>query len=632
MGKEQQAYGTWESEISPQMVASSAIRYAELRLDGDDTYWLEGRPGEQGRSVIVRRRNGVNEDVLPATYSARSRVHEYGGGAYTVHAGSIWFVNDADQQVYAIDQGEVSRVTSEPGCRFADLLYDPVHQCLYAVREDYRDEQGQEPINTLVVIRDQTVQIVAAGEDFYASPTPSPDGKYLAWISWNHPHMPWDQTSLWLAVITESGEARTPDRLLDTAGESVFQPAWSADGSLYFANDARGWWQLYRVSQPADTGDAELVCDYEAEMGLPQWQFAMRTFAFQDENRVIAVICEQGIWRLVRVCTNTGEIEALDTPYNSFSSLAANGQRAVMIGAGALHSDEVAEYDYQSGTVRACLEHKQLPVGREWFSSAEPVEFSTSHGDVAHGFYYAPVNPLTEALAGELPPLLIMTHGGPTGATPASLNFKTQFWTSRGFAVLDVNYRGSTGYGRAYRELLKGKWGVYDVDDVVAGARFLVEQGKADPERLAIRGGSAGGYTTLAALTFTGMFRAGASYYGIGDLETLARDTHKFEARYLDSLIGPYPQQRALYRQRSPINHVEQLSCPVIFLQGAEDKVVPPRQAEDMAAALTAKGIDNRLLMFAGEQHGFRRAETIMQTLEAELEFYLEVFKMGVPA
>lgn len=628
MGKKQLACGTWASAISAQLVASAATRYAELRLDGGDVYWLEGRPSEKGRSVIVRRRQDVNKDMLPAPYSARSRVHEYGGGAYTVHAGTIWFVNDADQQVYKSVDGKVSQVTSEINCRYADLQYNAVHQCLYAVREDYRDEQAGEPVNTLVRILDHAVQVLAAGDDFYASPTLSPDAQYLVWLSWQHPCMPWDQTVLWQARVTGDGGVEAPVRLLDETSVSIFQPCWSTDNRLYFTCDVNGWWQLYRYRQPADA-TPEPVCDFEAEMGLPQWQFGMRTFALQDENRVIAIICEQGIWRLVRVCTNTGEIEALDTPFNSFSSLVANGQSALMIAAGTLCSDDVAIYDLQSGTLGSCLQDKQAPVGTEWLSSARPIEFPTSQDDVAHGFYYPPTNPLAEPLPDELPPLLVMTHGGPTGATAASLNYKTQFWTSRGFAVLDVNYRGSTGYGRAYRERLKGQWGIFDVDDVVAGARYLAEQGKVDPSRLAIRGGSAGGYTTLAALTFTSEFRAGASYYGIGDLVALARDTHKFEARYLDSLIGPYPQEQALYEQRSPINHVEQLACPVIFLQGEEDKVVPPEQAKSMAAALEAKGIATRLLLFAGEQHGFRRAATIIETLEAELEFYRWVFKLG---
>ncbi|MCW8964449.1 MAG: S9 family peptidase, partial [Gammaproteobacteria bacterium] len=370
--------------------------------------------------------------------------------------------------------------------------------------------------------------------------------------------------------------------------------------------------------------------DLEAEMGLPLWQFGMRTFAFQDKGRIIATLCEQGMWRLVKICANTGEVEPIASPYNSFTSLVANEKSVAVIAAGSERSDEVVTIDLGSGQLREHLEGHDLPVDKSWISVAQPISFSASHGEQAHGFYYPPTNPHVTGDEDEAPPLLVMTHGGPTGATTASINLKTQFWTSRGFAVLDVNYRGSTGYGRAYRERLKGQWGIYDVEDAVAGANYLVAQGKADPERLAIRGGSAGGYTTLAALTFTDTFHAGASYYGIGDLESLARDTHKFEARYLDGLVGKYPQQREIYEARSPLNHVEQLSCPVIFMQGEEDRVVPPQQAEQMAAALRAKGIEVELLMFAGEQHGFRRAETIVQTLESELVFYARVFNFDL--
>jgi dipeptidyl aminopeptidase/acylaminoacyl peptidase len=365
-------------------------------------------------------------------------------------------------------------------------------------------------------------------------------------------------------------------------------------------------------------------------MGLPLWQFGMRTYAFQDKDRIIATICEQGLWRLVKLCANTGELEPIASPYNSFPSLAVNQHKVTVIGAGADRSDEVASIDLQSGQLESCLADDQLPLDRSWLSLAEPVNYPTSDGDHAYAFYYPPQNPNVDMLAGELPPLLVMTHGGPTGSTTASLSLRNQFWTSRGFAVLDVNYRGSTGYGRGYREKLQGKWGIYDVDDVVAGAKYLATRGMADGERLAIRGGSAGGYTTLAALTFTDTFAAGASYYGIGDLLSLAEDTHKFEARYLDGLVGQLPGQRDVYEARSPLKHVEGLSCPVIFMQGEEDRVVPPQQAEQMAAALKDKGLDVELLMYAGEQHGFRRAETIINTLQSELAFYGRIFNFGV--
>ena len=364
-------------------------------------------------------------------------------------------------------------------------------------------------------------------------------------------------------------------------------------------------------------------------MGLPLWQFGMRSYAFQDSDRIIATLCEQGLWRLVRVCVNTGEVEPVRTPYNSFTSIAVDSRRAVIIAAGATCTDEVATIDLDSGRRSLCMDARPLSVGSEWISCAQPVSFPAADADTVHGFYYPPLNPGTEPLADELPPLLVMTHGGPTAATSASLNMKTQFWSSRGFAVLDVNYRGSTGYGRSYRERLRGQWGIYDVDDVVAGVRYMVDQGKADPNRLIIRGGSAGGFTVLAALTFTDVFHAGASYYGIGDLESLAHETHKFEAHYLDQLVGAYPQQKDRYQERSPINHVNKLSCPVIFFQGEEDRVVPPEQAKSMAAALKSKGVDTELVLYAGEQHGFRRAETIVHTLESELAFYKRVFRLS---
>jgi dipeptidyl aminopeptidase/acylaminoacyl peptidase len=628
MTKEQQACGTWNSLITAEMVAGSSVRYASVQLDGDDIYWLEGRPDEQGRTVIVRRRQGRIEDVLPPPWNARSRVHEYGGGAFAVHDGRVWFVNDADQQVYEAANGQITQQTDEPPSRYADLQFNPRYQCLYAVREDYTRAAGTEPVSELVRISGGVVTVLATGDDFYATPAVSPDGNWLAWLSWNHPDMPWDRTILWLTRLGDYGEPLGPVKLVDAAGQSVFQPAWSPDGKLYFVNDPAGWWQLYRFDDCENPQSLSQVCDYEAEMGLPLWQFGMQTYTFQDPDRIIAALCEQGLWRLVRICTNTGEVEPVETPYNSFTSLAADNNRVVLIAAGSRCADEVSSIDLKSGERSLCTNEQSLPVPVDWVSEAQPLCFETSDDDVAHGFYYPPNNPQVEAAPGELPPLLVMTHGGPTSATSPSLSLRTQFWTSRGFAVLDVNYRGSTGYGRAYRERLNGHWGIYDVDDVVAGARYLVSQGKADPNRLIIRGGSAGGFTTLAALAFTDVFHAGASYYGIGDLQSLLDDTHKFEARYLDRLIGPYPERQDLYQARSPIMHVENLSCPVIFMQGEEDKVVPPQQARGMAAALQDKGVYTELILYAGEQHGFRRAETIIDTLKSELAFYQRVFKL----
>lgn len=626
MSRQNKPYGTWPSVISAALVAGSSTRYGGLCADGDDIYWLEGRPQEKGRSVLVRYRHGQRQDVLPTAYSVRSRVHEYGGGAFTVKRGDIWFVNDADQQVYRCEDGRVARITQEQGCRYADLLIDDLHQCVYAVREDGRDSSRHEPVNDLVSISMATgkVAVIASGDDFYAAPALSPDETKLAWLSWRHPDMPWDETRLWLADIDENGVLQNRHAVIRNKGQAVFQPGWSPDGWLYFVNDPDGWWQLYRIDPSDRAAQAERVSDYPAEMGLPLWQFGMRTYVFENEHRVIATVCEQGLWRLVTICTHTGDVEPIETPYNSFSAFDVAGGQLAMIAAGFSQGDEVATVNLQTGEKALCSEPPVSPLPESWVSEAQPISFPSSDDDIAYGFYYAPKNPEYESDG--LPPLLVMTHGGPTGATAASLNLKNQYWTSRGFAILDVNYRGSTGYGRAYRDRLKGQWGIYDVDDVVAGAQYLVGQGLADPERLSIRGGSAGGFTTLAALTFKDTFKAGCSHYGIGELETLANDTHKFEARYLDTLVGRYPEERTVYIARSPLHHVDQLSCPVIFMQGTEDKVVPPEQAEKMAAALQAKGIDVELLLFEGEQHGFRQAATIKRALEAELAFYGKVY------
>ena len=625
------SFRAWPSVISAQRVASAATRYSSVQLDGDDLYWLEGRPQEQGRSVVVRRRADEVEDVLPAPWNVRSRVHEYGGGALVVYQGQFWFVNDADQQIYSCIDGEVKQITHAPDCRFADLLYCAAHDCLYAVMENHGEARSKgkaavpEPVNTLVQVNLSTAVVteIAAGDDFYAAPAISPDGRHLAWLGWRHPDMPWDSTTLWLADLDDSGLAGNTRSIIEEKNQAVFQPMWSPDGRLYFINDPQGWWQLYRLNDLTDANGVEQVCDFEAEMGLPLWQFGMQTYGFRNANQIIAMLCEQGLWRLVRICTSSGEVEPIATPYNTFDALSVSEHRIALLASGAATSDSVALLENDSITI--CNQAAAEALDTAWLSEAQPIRFPTTGNMQAHGFYYAPKNPDIEA-TNELPPLLVMSHGGPTGATSAGLNLKIQYWTSRGFAVLDVNYRGSTGFGRAYREALKGRWGIVDVDDVVAGAEYLVQQGLADPARLAIRGSSAGGYTTLAALTFRDTFTVGASYYGIGELESLARDTHKFEARYLDSLVGRYPQERALYRERSPLRHAERLSCPVIFMQGEEDKVVPPAQAEMMAEAMRKQGIACELLLFAGEQHGFRQAQTIVDTLQAELNFYERIF------
>jgi dipeptidyl aminopeptidase/acylaminoacyl peptidase len=466
-----------------------------------------------------------------------------------------------------------------------------------------------------------------SGNDFYASPRISPDGSRLAWLTWNHPDMPWDGTELWVGAFQADGTVG--DSILVAGGqdESIFQPEWSPDGVLYFVSDRTGWWNLYRWQGE----QSEPLVEMEAEFGLPQWVFGMSTYAFESPQRIFCTYTGQGIWHLASVDTGTGQLTPVNCPYTSISGLRARDGQVVFAGGSATQLPAIVRYDVRTGRYQELARSGEATIDAGYISVPESIEFATEHGDSAFAFFYPPRNQDYVGLAGERPPLMVISHGGPTGATSNTLNLTIQYWTSRGFAVLDVNYGGSTGYGRAYRERLKGRWGVVDVDDCVNGARYLVKHGLADDERMIIRGGSAGGYTTLAALTFRDVFAAGASYYGVSDLEMLARETHKFESRYLDRLVGPYPEQREIYLERSPLHCAERLSCPLIFFQGLEDEIVPPNQAEMMVAILRRKGYPVAYVPFEGEQHGFRRAENIKRALDAELYFYSMIFDIELP-
>jgi dipeptidyl aminopeptidase/acylaminoacyl peptidase len=616
--------GNWSSPITPALAASGAVRIGGLRLDGGDVYWLEGRPADQGRNVIVRRRaDGSVEDVTPAGFNVRTRVHEYGGGAFTVDGGMVFFLNDADQRLWSQAPGAAPRPLSPEGrTRFADLELDRARDRIICVQEDHT--QPGEPRNSLVVVplAGGAPQPLVAGADFYSGARLSPDGGQLAYLSWSHPRMPWQGTELWLAPVRADGTLGAAEKIAGGPTESIFQPAWSPDGVLHFVSDRSGWWNLYRApGQP--------VWPVDAECGMAQWVFGMTTYGFVDRRTVAVAFQQSGAWRLALV--TGGAVAHVELPLTEINYLQTAPGRAVFAGGSPAAPVALWGVSVEPGAPAVATrlhEPSAPPVEEAYLSRPTPITFGTAKG-VAHGLYYAPRNPDCAPLDGERPPLIVVSHGGPTAAASSGLNLALQFWTSRGFAVLDVNYRGSTGYGRAYRDALDGAWGVADVEDCAAGARDLVARGLADGARLAIRGGSAGGYTTLAALVFTDVFRAGASYYGVSDLEALAKDTHKFESRYLDGLIGPYPARRDLYLERSPINHVARLSCPVIFFQGQEDKVVPPDQAERMVAALRDKGLPVEYVAFPGEQHGFRRAETIARALEAELAFYTRVFSLA---
>ena len=577
-------YGTWKSPITPSLITGESVGLSAVAFAGPDLCWLEQRPREAGRTVLVR--NGV--DVTPAGLSVRSRVHEYGGGAFTFP----YFVNDQDQQIYR----DATPITNRPGLRFADMVLRGDQ--IIAVCEDHR-AAGREPVNSLVAITGDKLEPLAAGNDFYSSPRVY--GEHFAYLTWKHPNMPWDETELWLDGRRIAG------------GASIFQPEFSPAGELHFISDQTGWWNLYRYR----AGQIEHLLDLSAEFGAPQWSFGMSTYAFLADGRIACAFNEAGQWRLGIF---DGQFRRLDLPYTEISSVRAAGNSIAFIGASPTEPPAVVrltgdKLDVVRRSNNGALDARNISV-------AQPIEF----GGV-HAFYYPPVNADFTAPAGELPPLIVMSHGGPTGATASGLNLMKQFWTSRGFAVVDVNYGGSAGFGRAYRQRLNGQWGVVDVDDCCAAARHLITAGQADPHRLIIRGGSAGGYTTLAALTFRQVFQVGASYYGIGDLAAML-ETHKFESRYLDGLLAPWPAGKEIYQARSPLRHCDRLSCPVIFFQGLDDKVVLPDQSRQMVAALKSKGLPVEYLEFAGESHGFRQAATIQQTLEAELAFYRRTLKI----
>ncbi|MBW4466696.1 MAG: S9 family peptidase [Pegethrix bostrychoides GSE-TBD4-15B] len=640
-------YGSWKSPITSDLIVAGSIRLGEIKLDGADVYWSEGRPTEGGRTVLVRWAVGQETDMVLAPFNVRTRVHEYGGGAYQVAAGQIYFSNFTDQRLYR-QTAQVSSPDHSPdqfpdqspealtpeGCRYADIAVDQDRNRLICIREDHGAYQqpGQqlapsEPVNTIVAVSLADLnagEVLVSGQDFYAAPRLSPDGKFLCWLSWNHPNMPWDGTELWVASVDAAGKLGEPQKIAGGLSESIFQPEWSPNGQLYFISDRTNWWNLYRWS--AEAGQIEPLCPKAAEFGLPLWVFDMTTYGFESAHSLICTYVEAGVQHLARLNTTTLELAEIATPFSAISGLKVAAGRAVFIGGMPTSPSALVRLDLQTGEIETLRYSSRLEIDPGYISAPAAIEFPTADGLMAYGFYYAPQNQDYSAPESETPPLLVKSHGGPTAATSASFNPSIQYWTSRGIAILDVNYGGSTGYGRDYRERLKGRWGIVDVDDCVNGAKYLVAQGLADPDRLCIDGGSAGGYTTLAALTFRDTFKAGASYYGVSDLEALARDTHKFESRYLDGLIGKYPEAQAIYQQRSPIAAASQLDCPLIFFQGDEDKIVPPNQAEMMVDILRQKGLPVAYILFEGEQHGFRKAENIKRALDSELYFYARVF------
>ena len=620
-------YGSWKSPITADLIVAGSIRLGELDLDGDTVYWSEGRPSEGGRSAIVCcTASGQISDVTPSPFNARTRVHEYGGGSYLAADNILYFSNFADQRLYRQPiASDPAPLTPESSFRYADAVLDRTRDRLICIREDHTS--AGEPTNAIVAVTlpedPSGGTVLASGSDFYASPRLSLDGSRLCWLSWNHPNMPWDGTELWIASVTAEGLTDL-QCIAGGVAESIFQPEWSPDGRLYFVSDRTGWWNLYRWT--AGQAAIEPLCPKSAEFGLPLWVFGMTTYGIESAEQLICTYVEAGVQHLARLDLQSLKLSEIKTPYSAIGGLQVGKGIAAFIGGSVAQPSAIARLNLQTGAIQELRRSSDLAIDPGYLSAPEVIEFPTENGLTAFGFYYPPKNQDYTAPSDQRSPLLVKSHGGPTASTSATFNPGIQYWTSRGIAVLDVNYGGSTGYGRAYRERLKGNWGIVDVDDCANGAQYLVAQGKVDGDRLCIDGGSAGGYTTLAALAFRDVFKAGASFYGVSDLEALARDTHKFESRYLDGLIGKYPEEQSIYVARSPIHAIDRLSCPIIFFQGDEDKIVPPNQAEMMVDALKAKGLPVAYVLYEGEQHGFRKAENIKRTLDGELYFYSKVF------
>ncbi|CAF4597700.1 unnamed protein product [Rotaria sp. Silwood1] len=628
------SYGTWLSPIQSSLIVENTLTLLEIEVDEKgNVYWLELRPFENGRYVL--RSNKQKDDLIPKTFNCRTRVHEYGGGSYIVKNDIVYFSNFVDQRIYKLDLKEnnlpvpLTNESTNASLRYADFTIDLNRQQLICVHENHQNESDvQNTIISISLKNSSSIITLDSGYDFYSSPKVSPNGKYLIWICWNHPNMPWDQTELWIGEFSnEENVLINKKKLFGKINESIIYPQWSPDGKyIYFVSDQNGWWNIYRTN--IDDQSLEHLYHMEAEFGGPSWQFGTSYYDFDSNGNLVTVYWKDGIAKLNKIDVQTKVLIPLTATeeYTDVRYVHVHNQNVYFIGSSSIKPTEIVELNLETNTKKVICHSTNLTFDSRYLSVPEMITFKTGD-DVAYGFYYSPKNDDYQIPTNELPPLLVRTHGGPTSATTSSFNLRVQYWTSRGFALLDVNYRGSTGYGRKFRDSLKHNWGIYDVQDCVAGAQHLVQQNKVDRNRLTIDGGSAGGYTTLCALTMSDYFSAGASHYGVSDLELLARDTHKFEARYLDQLIGEYPAEKNLYIERSPISHVQNLSKPIIFFQGTEDKVVLPSQAEIMVNALREKKLPVSYVLFEGEQHGFRKAENIRKSLDGQFYFFSKIFR-----
>jgi dipeptidyl aminopeptidase/acylaminoacyl peptidase len=626
-------YGTWSSPISAEMVAQASVWLSEPFLEGGILWWLESRPHENGRVVLVRRSpDGRVADVVPERFNIRTSVHEYGGGAYCVRDGIAFVSSFADQRLYRIDPGdEPAALTPDAGdrrLRYADGRVTTDGALWIGVRERHAEsDRSADVVNELVALATDgstEPRVIASGRDFYSNPRIALDGSRICFLAWDLPWMPWDGCELHVADLASDGSLRNVEHVAGLDGrESIWQPEWSPEGDLVFASDRSGWWNLERIRN----GERDVLHAAEAEFGFPAWVFGSRSYAFLGDGRIFCEYDQDGFTRHALLDPTSGAFDEVDLGLDvGFASVTTQGSTVVLAAGSATTPMRLISLDVGTGSTEVVRTSSDLTIDPGYLSTPRAIEFPTDGGRTAHALVYGPANGDYESPDGELPPLLVFSHGGPTGSTSAAFSLGRQFWTSRGFAIVDVNYGGSTGYGREYRERLNGQWGVVDLADCVNAARYLVEQGEVDPDRLLIRGGSAGGYTTICALTFTDAFAAGAAYFGIADLEQFAGgETHKFELEYEYTLVGPYPEQAAVYRERSPIHFADRISTPMLVLQGADDRVVPPAQSELIVEALAARGVPHAYLLYEGEGHGFRKAENIVDSLEAELSFYGQV-------
>ena len=625
-------YGSWKSPITTELLTGGGlVGLGAVDASGSGIYWLESRPHEQGRSALVfRPHNGEPVDVVPAGFNVRTRVHEYGGGAHWRHGDTVWCSSFDDGRVYRIDRAgaKPQAVTPEPRApnahRYADGRVTPDGRLIICVRE--RHDVAGEPLNELVVLPadgSDPPRVIAGGRDFYSSPRVSPDGRRLAWTSWDHPLLPFEGAELHVADLAEDGTLSNERRVAGSRREAVTQPSWSPDGVLHFINDPNGWWNLYAE----ENGGTRLLHETEAEFAPPQWIFGISTYVFLPDGRIACIVTRRAIESLELLDPRTGELEPLDLPYTSYTawSLAQHDGRLVTVAASETEGNAVVAIDPATGEREVVKRGMEEEIDPRFISRPEPIAFPGDGGE-SYGFFYAPTNPEYTAPDAELPPLVVLVHGGPTAHSPAVRDLEIQFLTSRGLALVDVNYGGSTGYGRAFRDRLRHRWGEVDVEDAAAAARFLAESGQVDPARMLITGGSAGGYTTLLAMGITDVFAAGISQFGVADLISFHDETHKFESRYDEYLVGPWPEQEELYRERSPLTHADRISKPLLLLQGLDDKVVPPSQSEAIVAALERNGVPYAYVSFEGEGHGFRGAYAIRRAYESCLSFIGQVF------